>query len=755
MNSYIEKRFGHRPGKGCSGPGNSTIRKRARTFLLFICCLLLVSGCGGLGEKDLRPTLDLSEINDQIVREGSMSGVLEAEQPVQEKKIERPEVERISFLEEEKNQALSAIPSGRKESPPGKSGEQGGILLNFNNADIYEVIKVIAEALELNYIIDPRVKGVVNIHSGQKIPYSKLFPVFKKILHINGLDITKEREYYYIQAAKKASPDRVYGPGKADKLEDSSSQVIQVLPLTHIPAPEAMKLLEPYLSDQGGIYSLASHNLLVISDYESKVADALRILSRLDTATLSSMEIQLVRVDDAPISKLQEEMDEILTALMVNDKQLQGVKILPLPRINSLLLVGNSRQLVNMARRWIDELDVMPTSDRDSIYVYNVRNSVASSLAELVRQLISEEQPASTGGSPRVQKISQADQGKNQPGGNRPDAAAGVTGGEGGPPLTSLGFKGAPVIFADDDRNIILIRGLAPDYKRIVKILERLDTLPRQVLVEVVLAELTLNDDLSLGVEWAFHNMNISKDGQDYRQDFISNFTDLAFGGGAAPGFTYALRKDENVYGLLQTLASQNDVRVLSSPQLLVLNNETASINVGRQVPIVTTVSQNEAADSISSVDKTVQYRDTGVILEVTPQINYNGIILLDIKQNVSDALENRTSGIDSPVISQRELKTILAVKDGQSILMGGLIDQTDSQIASGIPLLMDIPGLGFLFKFERNQKEKTELLIMITPYVIESEDVLDQYIGEFEKKMKKLRSKLMREEDKPEQQDG
>lgn len=726
--------------KKCLSPDTGEASLILKLFFTLIFCGLMLSGCGTMKDKEFNPTLDIGEINEGIVKEGTRSGVLEAEQPSPEKQEKRPEVKKLSFMEDEKNQALTDIPSGKKERFAEKAEDQDGILLNFNNADIYEVIKVIAEALDLNYIIDPRVKGVVNISSSQKIPYSKLFQVFKKILHINGLDIRSEKDYYYIHMAKKPSPDRVYGPDKAVDLEASSLQVVQVIPLSHIPAQEATKLLKPYLSDQGEVYSLATQNVLVISDYESKAADALRILSRIDTASLASMNVQLVRIDEAPVSKLQEEMDDILKALKVNDKDLQGVQVIPLTRINSLLLIGNSEKIVNVARRWIDELDVMPTSDRDSIYVYNVRNSVATGLAELAKKLISEEEPASsTGGG---QQASQVEKGEGKDA--RRKAGAGITGGEKVPPLSSLGFKGTPVIFADDDRNIILIRGLAPDYKRIVKILERLDTLPRQVLVEVVLAELTLTDELSLGAEWAFHNKNISKNGQDYRQDFISNLSQLAFDGGGAPGFTYALSKGENVYGLLQTLASQNDVSVLSSPQLLVLNNETASINVGRQVPIVTTETQNTAADSIDTVDKTVQYKDTGVILEVTPQINYNGIILLDIQQNVSDALNNTSSGIDSPEISQRELKTKLAVKDGQSILMGGLIDQTDTETSSGIPFLMDLPGIGYLFKHQRDNQEKTELLIMITPYVIETEAVLDQYIGEFEKKMGILKDKFM-----------
>ncbi|MGM0682343.1 MAG: secretin N-terminal domain-containing protein, partial [Thermodesulfobacteriota bacterium] len=515
------------------------------TVLILLVWGLVLTGCGAKSEskREKGLALDLAEINENLVKQGDRSGVLEAEQSAREKREDRPDVKSLSFFKDGKNSDLADIPGSKEERRGTDAGkrvdQEEGILLNFNNADIYEVIKVIAEALDLNYIIDPQVKGVVNIHSGKKIPYSELFAVFKKILHINGLDISKEEDYYYIHMAKKASPDQVYGPDNVDELKDSSRQVIQVIPLFYIPAAEAMDLLNPYLSAQGGVYSLGSQNTLIISDYESKVADALRILAKLDTASLASMEVQLVRIDEAPVSKLKEELDEILQALKVNAEPLQGVAVIPLARINSLLLVGISEENVTMARRWINELDVMPASDQDSIYVYNVRNSVASKLADLVKQLISEEEPVSD------KENHQDDRNKAHPGRK--------------PPLSSLGFKGSPVIFADDDRNMVLIRGLAPDYKRVVRILEKLDTLPRQVLVEVILAELTLKNELSFGIEWAFHNQNISKGGQDYRQDFISNLADLVYSDAeGVPGFTYALSKGRNVYGLLQTLASPN-----------------------------------------------------------------------------------------------------------------------------------------------------------------------------------------------------
>ncbi|MCK5669605.1 MAG: type II and III secretion system protein, partial [Gammaproteobacteria bacterium] len=201
-------------------------------------------------------------------------------------------------------------------------------------------------------------------------------------------------------------------------------------------------------------------------------------------------------------------------------------------------------------------------------------------------------------------------------------------------------------------------------------------------------------------------------------------------------GFSYSMIAGD-VTGFLKALSSRTDVGILSSPQILVLNNEKASVNVGEQVPIVTTVTDNAVGST--QVDKTVQYKDTGIILDVTPQINYNGIILLEVKQTVSNAIENTVSDISSPVISKRELQTKLAVKSGQRILMGGLIRKDNQTTQSGVPFLMDIPWLGNLFKYQKDKLVKTELIIMITPHVIESEDVLDQYVRDFEEKMDQL----------------
>jgi general secretion pathway protein D len=192
-------------------------------------------------------------------------------------------------------------------------------------------------------------------------------------------------------------------------------------------------------------------------------------------------------------------------------------------------------------------------------------------------------------------------------------------------------------------------------------------------------------------------------------------------------------------------LASNNDLSVLSSPQVLVLNNETATINVGDQVPIVTSQFTDIAATSgtTGTANQTIQYKDTGIILNVTPRINYDGIILIDIDQQVSSVNETIKTGVNSPTISTKEVKTKLAVKNSQSILIGGLISHDRTNSESGIPFIKDVPVLGNLFKYQQEINNKKELLIMITPYVIENENVLDQYIEQFKQKTNELRHEI------------
>ncbi len=728
---------------------------RKTLCLLSILTAICLSGCITNEPAKHKTWVDLKGISDTVVQSKKDRASQQMEEDERQAKAAEDKTSKTRDLSpgvDVGNRYLKGM-KGQKTIPAGEGIEGEGVMLNFDNADIYEVIQVIAETLDLSYIIDPQVKGVVNIRSGQKIPKSELFVIFKKILNINGLDIRDEGDHHYIFVAAKPSSLAVYSKDEAGKLSPSSRMVTQVVPVVNISSAEAQKMVTPYLSQQAVIYNLVDQNTLVLSDFEGQIIDALTILSRLDVSALSAMRVKVVRVEQAPLLELRDELKEVLLALKVNKKDYEGVQIVPLERVNSMMLVGFDEELMETAVKWVAELDRAPTGGRDSIYIYNVRNSVASELVDLVGSLITDKEssgqsaatkkssrPSTTPGSIRPPGTMSENQPQKTPSATQPAVRTPT-----GETLASMQFAGAPTMIGDDARNIVLIRAQRTDYLRVVKLLERLDNMPTQVLIEVLVAEVTLTDDLQYGVEWALKNKKLEPAN---KEDNHLSFGETITGGGIK-GLDAAItfNKSGDIFKFLNFLASDTHVSVISSPQVLVLNNESATVNVGKQVPIVT----NQIVDTTSGTgnnlslaqNQTVQYRDTGVILNVTPRINAEGVILLEIDQQVSSVLDQTTEGIQSPTISTKEVKTKLAVKDGQSILMGGLIAKDETNNDTGIPILKDIPGLGWLFKQKNINNTKTELMVMVTPYVIESEDVLDQYIAGFKEKVDDLRQDL------------
>jgi len=734
---------------------------------LVVLLLLVLSawGCSTLGRGG-GSGFDLAGISQGIVkpatREGALDNGQESGQDIsQAEAATQPQpVRDLATMTEGGNPYLKKLPDSISTPAEEKLLSGEGVLLNFDNADIYEVVQVIAEILDLSFIIDPQVKGMVNIRSGRKIPMAQLYAVFKKLLNINGLDIRSEGNYNYVYKVGQPSAQQVFGPDRAGTLTDSPRMVIQIIPVMHLPAAEAKKLLDPYKSEQGAIDVLDNPNTLFISDYESKVVDMLMILAKVDISPLASLKLRMIRVEKAPLFNLRDEITEIMTTLKVNKQGFEGVTIMALERVNSLLLVSGNQELLDSATRWVNELDVMPSEGRDNVYIYNVRNSVASELSALVSGLISDQPGTGVAPAPAPAKTSAASApGNPAPTPVSPPApvvrktgkAAALPGGEAGP---GVRFAGEPTLIADDSRNIILIMALPADYLRLQKLLERLDNMPRQVLIEVMVAEVSLSDSWEMGIEWALHQQG-RIDGRNYTNFLTSNTETILNGTTTAPilhndllstgaGLTYSvLNSAGDLAGVLNAIADNNDLSILSSPQVMVLNNETATVNVGEQVPIVTSQTGDLSATTSTTVNQTIQYKDTGVILKVTPKINYDGIIILSIDQQVSSASENKLGGSSSPKISNRQLSTKLAVRDGQTIFMGGLISNNVNYVNSGIPLLMDIPLLGWLFKYQQEKKDKKELLVMITPHVIESEDVLAQYAKSFNEKMDGFRKRL------------
>ena len=681
-------------------------------FFPYILIALLLPGCA-IHAPLTSPSVNLAEINQQIVRPSESILASPGSAPVE------PRSKDFASVDHGDNPLLSKVnPSSVQAKQPTK-GEGGGIMLNFDNANIHEVIKVFAETLNFNYIVNPKVEGAVSIRSGNPIPKNQLFTVFKKLLHTSGLDIIPEGDHYYIFVSDKTSPQAINGPGQVGNLKNSSRVVTQIVPLLYLKSTDALNLISPYLSGQSMKYDLPEQNTLIVTDLETKIADVVQILSFLDVSPLASYKMRLIRIENALLPDLHRELTQLLVATKLDktgpgsENVVDSVNIIPLERVNSLLVISQNAFLISNVDAWISQLDVSPQDSKGQT-IYRVRNSAASELAQLVNTYLTNDEP-------KANAVPALKQDSDQPAAATPAPVA-------APSTPSA-------LVPDDRRNVILIRPKQPsEALRIVKLLESLDSVPSQVLIEVMVAEITLNDRLEYGLEWALKN-NSSFLGSTNFANFVDPATLLGSTGSIIKG---------DLRGLFNALANETDVSILSSPQVLVENNSSATINVGDQVPIINAEIVPSSSNG-QTLTRSIQYRDTGVILHVTPRIGSDGLISLDVDQQVSNATENVLSGISSPVISTRQLKTRFSVKTGQSIMIGGMIRRDTNTRDIGVPFLKDIPGLGFFFNSHKSNATRTELVLMLTPYVIDSQDVLAQYDQAFRGKLAALRSDLSR----------
>ncbi|MBV1703803.1 MAG: type II secretion system protein GspD, partial [Hyphomicrobiales bacterium] len=296
-----------------------------------------------------------------------------------------------------------------------------------------------------------------------------------------------------------------------------------------------------------------------------------------------------------------------------------------------------------------------------------------------------------------------------------PFGAVGVNAGL--PPAAGQAPSAAPstgdssIAFSEDDaNNAIIVYSTATEFRRVEQALRKLDVAPKQVLIEATIAEVSLNDQLKFGVRWFLQN-NQGTHSATFSEDAAGAVSSVF------PGFSYAL-KFANAQATLNALSAVTKVSVISSPSLMVIDNKTARLQVGDQVPIVT---QSAVSTGVvgAPIVNSVTYKDTGVILSITPRINDNGRVLLDIDQEVSDVATTTTSGIDSPTIQQRRIKTSVLLSDSQALTLGGLIKSSTNRTSNKVPILGDIPILGNAFKSKNDVRGKTELIIVITPHII------------------------------------
>jgi general secretion pathway protein D len=623
--------------------------------------------------------------------------------------------------------------SGKTPDVPETSGGAGagGLVLNFDDADLVEVIRTLAELLEINYMLETGVGGKVTIHTAGKLERKDLFPVFYQILQTHGLTAVKQNNIYKIMPAKDAIRLPIPSQRGTDRkaVSPDNRMVVQIIPLQSIAAAEMSKILTPFISADGTMVAIENVNILMVVDKYYNIEKVLRLAEVFDADVFDRVNYRFYPLEYADAASVADILGKMLVSY--GPAIQSAVNLIPIERLNMLLVISQKPDMLDYINKFIKKYDIPSLSTEHGIYVYPVRNGQASDIAALLKSVFSGKQAADQKGKAPVSgrnplsRSASADTPKE----GAPESATPPTAASGdAPAVGSSSLRGEVNITADEYRNSLIIEATPADYQMVKNLLAQLDVLPRQVLIEVTIAEITLDDKSEMGVEWSYVKSSASMD---------SSLLNAKLGRG---GLQYTIGSPDRWTAAMSALASKNKVNILSSPTILASNSKPAKIDISTEVPVASSEYRYGGSNDDDVLSTTIQYRDTGVMLSVTPHINEMGLVTMEITQEVSEQAENVQVGSQNyPSFFKRSADTTLTVQSGQTIVIGGLIRETKSAGSSGLPWVASIPGLNFLFGKTSDSFSKTELIIMISPYVIAQLDDVDAVTADFKQKVGSL----------------
>ena len=686
---------------------------------------------GALEEPASKEGKKEEEVEAPKIEEGEE--ILEEE--IEEDEYEYEEAEE-EVLEEEKLEEVIEITPAEAEKP--EEGKQK-IALDFEDADIKEVITALTEIIGINYIIDPKVKGKVNIHTSGDISIEDILPILETIFEINNVAAVKVGNIYKIIPVKDAKKQPLI-PKIGRELGDISSPdrlILQIVPLRYIPAKEMEKILKRFLGKGGEIVNYPNRNILIIIDTVANMQKLLTLVDTVDLSIFDTVHVRFYELEYSEAKDLAKELEDLFKAMGIETKKKKGgelVSFIPIERLNIILAVSSMPEIFDKVTEWIGKLDGVREDLEEQIFIYFMENTKAVDMGDVLKEVYGEK---------KREKKTRTTRTKTKD--RRKKSSTRVS-------RAKAGFEtvtGEIKIVVDEVNNAIIIRATPQDYIQVLKTIKTLDIIPKQVLVEVLIAEVTLDKNTEFGVEWSFKGDYAKLGGYKGIDRVGQNFSLGGLGADltkALPqsGFTYAFAADA-LEAFLRAYARENEVNILSSPHILVADNTEAKIDVGKEVPIVTSEYTPTNIQADTSLSRSIEYRDTGILLTVTPRINDKGLVAMEINQEVSDVSEQRIEGINSPIILKRQAETNLVVQDGMTIVIGGLIREKHDYTMEGIPYLSKIPYLGMLFSYNKETVEKVELLFLITPHVVKTFEEAELVTREFKERVKGLQ-KIMGE---------
>jgi len=624
--------------------------------------------------------------------------------------------------------------------------DEGAVTLSFSNADIESVASILAKATGQTILVDPKVKGTINLISNKPLTKAKAIDAFSTALRTSGFALVDVNGIYRV--VPEADAKLISNSVTTGKSKQEGDQIItRVFKLNFESANNLLPVLRPLVSPNNTINAYPGNNTIVITDYASNIQRIGQLIESIDAPT--SSDVQSIKLNYAIATDMATILSKVLDTASTGgaDPSLKTM-ILAEPRSNSILVRGASAERIRQIRVLVARLDV-PTANNGNIWVVPLKNAEATKLAVTLRAIVAADASlsAQVAGAPgQSGTVNQAP--NQQPTNQQANTTPGATGSAAA--TSALTSSSNPttggIIQAEPATNSIIITASEPLYRNLRLVIEQLDRRRTQVYIESLIVEVSSKDAAELGIQWqgivGSGNQNVGFGGTNFTNPqgpIGSNI--LALGSnvnnilnpGSSTGVPIPpqqglnlglLTKFNGTYGmsaLITALATTQGTNILSTPNLITLDNEEARIVVGQNVPIITGSYAQTGSTSTVTPFQTVTRQDVGLTLRVRPQVSDNGIVKMQIYQEVS-SISNPffPSGI---ILNKRNIESNVLVDDGQIIVLGGLIEDKYNDASSGVPFLKDIPYLGALFRSDSKERTKTNLLVFIRPYILRDRD--------------------------------
>jgi general secretion pathway protein D len=633
---------------------------------------------------------------------------------------------------------LLASLSVRAQQAPAAQGADEEVVLNFDNAqDIFPVIKTIAGILGINYIIDPGVRGTINISMTTPVKKSELLSLLETILRINNATIIKlPSGLYQVLPANAAIRQPISVQTQAPAVSPDDQMVLQVLRMRYVSAGEMGQLLQPFTSEGASVITQGT-TMLLIMERRSNLKKLLDIIDLTDTNAFENNRVSLLPVRNNLARDIVSDLSTIINGYALTSTSTSAIRLYALDRINSILVVTPNPSALPEVQKWLDRLDQNVVRTGQQAFTYKVKNAKADDIASILTQLY--------GGGIQLSSI------YNTPSSQAPVASAATSGtptqGTTSQPTSSN--TGAPLppnqrtsdiqIVSIPTSNMLIVKASPQAYDEIRRTIEELDVLPRQVLIDAQIIQVGLDNGWSLGLSAALQSRTSATPGLN-SASFGTNTGVPALGAQV----TTLIGNTREILGFLNAQENRSRIRTLSAPSVMVSDNKSADFQVGAEVPVPTVSSVTPVQNNGTNLFvNQIQLRPTGVILSVTPQINDSGNVTLQIAQEVSEAVPNTTSAVVAPVISKTSIRSNIVVQDGQTIVLSGFIRDNDELTRNRLPILGRIPVAGVLFGNTRKVKARTELVVLITPHVIRTHEDADKATMEMKAKLREVQKVL------------